>query len=139
MQAAPKPCFDFLGPSVTCLSIGGSKNTIHQKERKCGRRRKLSPLEEFVITLMRLRLGLFEEKENTNPFKGLIGATPSGAVSLVSPLYSGSISSKELTLESGLAALLEKEVNIMADRGFEVSDLLQPLGVHLNIPPFLRG
>ena len=61
MQAAPKPCFDFLGPSVTYLSIGGSKNTIHQKERKCGRRRKLSPLEEFVITLMRLRLGLFEE------------------------------------------------------------------------------
>ena len=54
-------CFDFLGPSVTCLQYWGSKNTVRQKERKCGRRRKLSPLEEFVITLMRLRLGLFEE------------------------------------------------------------------------------
>ena len=81
----------------------------------------------------------FSHYKNTNTFKGLIGISPSGAVSLVSPLYSGSISDKELTLESGLAGLLEKGDSVMADRGFDVSDLLQPLGVHLNIPPFLRG
>ena len=27
----------------------------------------------------------------------------------------------------------------MADRGFDVEDVLQPLGVQLNIPPFMRG
>ena len=27
----------------------------------------------------------------------------------------------------------------MADRGFDISDIFQPLDVELNMPPFLRG
>ena len=54
-------------------------------------------------------------------------------------LYSGSISDKELTRQSGLLPLLEKGDSIMADKGFDISDLLLPLDVSLNIPPFLRG
>ena len=42
-------------------------------------------------------------------------------------------------LESGLVRLLERGDSIMADRGFDVEDVLQPLGVQLNIPPFMRG
>ena len=34
----------------------------------------------------------FSNYKNTNTFKGLVGITPTGAVSFVSPLYSGSIS-----------------------------------------------
>ena len=34
----------------------------------------------------------FSNYKNTNTFKGLIGITPTGAVSFVSHLYSGSIS-----------------------------------------------
>ena len=69
----------------------------------------------------------FSHYKNTNTFKGLIRITPSGAVSLVSPLYSGSISDKELTLESGLAGLLEKGDSVMVDRGSDLD--LQCLGV----------
>lgn len=42
-----------------------------------------------------------------NTLKGLVGIAPFGGETFVSPLYTGSISDKELTLESGLFDLLE--------------------------------
>lgn len=54
--------------------------------------------------------------------KTLIGRSLSGAVSFVSSLYSGNVSDKELFVQSGI---LEKRDSIMADRGFDVYDLLQ--------------
>ena len=81
----------------------------------------------------------FSSYKNTNTFKSLIGIAPSGAICFVSSLYSGSISDKELTRQSGLQPLLEKGDSVMADKGFDISDLLLPLDVSSNIPPFLRG
>ena len=57
----------------------------------------------------------------------------------MSSLYSGSISDKELTRQSGLLSLLEKGDSVMAVKGFHISDLLLSLDVSLNIPPFLHG
>lgn len=54
--------------------------------------------------------------------KSLIGRSLSGAVSFVSSLYSSNVSDKELFAQSGI---LEKRDSIMADRGFDVYDLLQ--------------
>ena len=54
-------------------------------------------------------------------------------------LYPGSISDKELTRRSSLLDLLESGDSVMADRGFEILEDLAPIGVRLNIPPFLRG
>ena len=57
----------------------------------------------------------------------------------MSHLYTGSISDKQLTLESGLLNLLEKGDSVMADRGFDhIAPDLQTCGIALNIPPFLR-
>ena len=81
----------------------------------------------------------FSHYKNTNTFKALIGITPSGAVSFVSSLYSGNVSDKELFAQSGILGLLEKGDSVMADRGFDVHDLLQSVGVELNIPPYLSG
>jgi hypothetical protein len=53
-------------------------------------------------------------------------------------LYTGSISDKEIT-ERGI--LLKLPFNngdsLMADKGFVIQELLDPLGVKINIPPFM--
>ena len=74
--------------------------------------------------------------ENTNTFKSLIGMSPSGETCFVSSLYSGSISDKEMTRQSGLLPLLAKDDS---DKGFDIIDLLLPLDVSLNILPFRCG
>ena len=60
-------------------------------------------------------------------------------ITFVSKLYPGSISDQMLTKKSGLLELLEKGDSVMADRGFNIQDDLTPLGVKVNIPPFLKG
>ena len=69
----------------------------------------------------------------------LIGIIPSGAVVFVSPTYEGSISDKKLVEQSGLLDKLEVGDEIMADKGLDIQDLLAPLGMKLNIPPFLSS
>ena len=81
----------------------------------------------------------FSNYKNNNTFKALIGISPSGAVAFVSQLFSGSISDKQLTRQSGVLDLLQSGDSVMADRGFDIQDDLTPLGVRLNIPPFLKG
>ena len=77
--------------------------------------------------------------KNHNTYKGLIGISPSGgAVAFVSYLYPGCISDKELTKQSGILELLEKGDSVMADRGFDIKEYLDLLGVELNMPPFMK-
>ena len=71
-------------------------------------------------------------------FKSLIGIAPSGHITFISQLYAGSISDRELTVRSGLLNLpFDQGDVVMADKGFTISDLLEPIGVGLNIPHFL--
>lgn len=71
-------------------------------------------------------------------FKGLVGIAPSGHIIFISQLYSGSISDRELTIRSGLLKLPFCPGDIvMADKGFTIADILEPLKVGLNIPPFV--
>ena len=62
-----------------------------------------------------------------------MGISPSGAITFVSSLYSGSISDKELARQSGILALLDRGDSVMADRRFDIETDLIPLGVKLNI------
>lgn len=70
-----------------------------------------------------------------NTFKVLVGVTPDGHVSFLSPLFSGAITDREITVKSGLLEKLEPGDNIMADRGFEIDEDL-PEGVTINLPSF---
>lgn len=69
----------------------------------------------------------------------MIGIAPHGAVIFVSPLFTGCISDREITRCSGLLDLLERNDAIMADKGFNIEDLLLEKGVQLNLPPYLNN
>ena len=80
---------------------------------------------------------LFSSYKNHVTLKGLVGIAPSGGITFVSQLYTGSISDCEIVLRSGiLSQSFDDGDSVMADKGFQIQDIL-PLGVDLNIPPFL--
>lgn len=97
---------------------------------------------ETPSTLL-LNSEFFSQYKNACTVKGLIGVAPSGAVTFISKLYTGSISDRKITEESGF---LDMESNdndvVMADKGFLIEDLLSEKiaakNVRLNIPPFLE-
>ena len=64
-----------------------------------------------------------------------VGISPNRCITFVSRLWSGRVSDKELTKKSGILNLFDFGDNVMADRGFDIADIL-PEGVALNIPPF---
>ena len=82
---------------------------------------------------------MYSQYKSHVTYKGLLGISPSGAITFISQLYEGSISDREIVKRSGL---LNKELwqsgdSIMADRGFTITEELAPLKVKLNIPAFL--
>lgn len=72
-------------------------------------------------------------------FKLLVGCDEMGAVNFISEAFVGSISDREIIIKSGFLDIVTKGDAILADKGFDVSDLLEEKGVVINIPPFLRG
>lgn len=81
----------------------------------------------------------FSTYKNTNTFKSLIGNDEAGSIVYVSNLYSGSISDREIVKRCNILDILTPGDAVLADRGFNISDLLEEKGILLNIPPYLRG
>lgn len=69
--------------------------------------------------------------------KGLVGIAPNGAVTFASSLYPESMSDNEIFENCGLLKIFEPGDLVLADKDFTIEDLLEPLGVALNVPPFL--
>ena len=90
---------------------------------------------------LQMQSSTWSSYKHHNTAKFLVACTPNGSISYVSPLYVGSISDVELTRVSGFLDTLKNKpgISIMADRGFTIQDQLKPLGVNLNIPPFMEG
>ena len=75
----------------------------------------------------------FSSYKSHTTFKGLIGISSSGHITFVSQLYASSISDREITVRSGFLKLPFAVGDIvMADKGFTISDLLEPMGVGLK-------
>lgn len=68
-------------------------------------------------------------------YKSLLGISPNGVITFASDLWVGSISDKQLTKACGILDLLEPGDQLMADKGFLISDLTTERGVELVIPP----
>ena len=80
----------------------------------------------------------WSDYKHNNTWKALVGISPNGQVTHLSPLWGGRVSDKHITKECGVLELLEAGDNVMVDRGFEIQDIV-PQNVTVNIPPFLSG
>lgn len=74
--------------------------------------------------------------KNRNTVKVLVGISPGGLVSYVSPAYAGSASDRNICERSELPQMCEPQDSVMADKGFNVQDLFEASMVAVNIPTF---
>ncbi len=77
--------------------------------------------------------------KHSNTFKLLVGIMPTGTITFLSKLYSGSISDVSIVEKSSLIDKLEENDDVMADRGFNIRHLLLKKYCTLNIPAFSHG
>ena len=76
--------------------------------------------------------------KNRNTAKVVVGITPGGLVSYVSPAYGGSASDRQIVERSDLVHMCDPFDEIMVDKGFNVDDLFIPYRVRVNIPIFFK-
>lgn len=88
-------------------------------------------------SILRSQSKTYSNYKHHNTAKGLVGISPSGMFTFVSDLYSERTSDKEATKDCGILPLLEENDSVMADKGFDIENIL-PKNIPLNIPPFLR-
>ena len=81
----------------------------------------------------------YSSYKSHNTLKFLLGIAPSGQVTFLSKLFSGSISDPDIVHKSGFLDRIEKFDNVMADRGFNIRDMLLLLNAYLNLPAFSGG
>ena len=74
-----------------------------------------------------------------NTAKILVSITPNGAFNFVSQAWGGRTSDVYLTNESGFYEMLEPYDEVMADRGFTITEDLLLKNSRLHIPPGKRG
>ncbi|XP_050415275.1 uncharacterized protein LOC126829417 [Patella vulgata] len=74
--------------------------------------------------------------KNRNTVKVLVGCTPGGYISYVSPAYGGSASDRQIVERSNLMYMCNRKDSIMADKGFNVQDLFATRDIRINIPTF---
>lgn len=69
----------------------------------------------------------------------MVGITPTGAVSFVSKAFGGRTSEKVVTQCSGVLDLVERDDQILADRGILISDEVSSRNASLIMPDFTKG
>ena len=86
---------------------------------------------EFRVECSRnfARRDTFSSYKHTNTFKYLIAVTPSGGACFISDLLQGDIDDVRIFEESGIMKHLKPYDLVLADRGFTVRELLNPLQV----------
>jgi hypothetical protein len=77
---------------------------------------------------------MFSNYKNTQTGKALIGIAPHGGGILFSDIYPGSISDSDLTEKSDTILFVEKDHEIMSDRGFSIQEFCATKGITLNRP-----
>lgn len=90
---------------------------------------------------VKTQIGTWSSYKNKNTLKTMVGISPSGCVTYISPLYGGATSDRQIMERSSLllAREFDNDDSIMADRGIMVQDLFANQNVLVNTPTMLKG
>ncbi|XP_004208234.1 uncharacterized protein LOC101240893 [Hydra vulgaris] len=80
----------------------------------------------------------WSDYKHHNTVKVLIGITLNGYITFLSKCYGGRASDKFITSDSGFYDLLERDDEVMADRGFQIREELLFFYCSLSVPPGAR-
>ena len=110
------------------------------KEMKYYKLRGIIDCTEFYIekpSLPSSQRCTYSHYKSYNTGKLLVSLSPICHLNFVSKLFSGSISDKEIVRKSGFLEQINPEDHIMADKGFNIQDLLALRGAYLIAPPIM--
>lgn len=77
--------------------------------------------------------------KSKNTWKKLLCIVPCGTISFVSKAYGGSASDRFITEHCGILDKVNPGDSLMADKGFNIGDLLVGKFAKLDVPPFLKN
>ena len=97
--------------------------------------------EVFIETpsSLELQARCYSDYKHNTTVKFLVGITPNGMFSNISPCYGGRASDKFIVKDCGFLKLIEPYDQIMADRGFKIWKDLMMVQARLAIPPSTIG
>lgn len=138
---------DYLDQKLSFLIMWPSRKTVDQEMPEVFREKfpqtrviiDCTEIKTETPNSLQLKSVMYSDYKSHMTWKALVGISPSGVPTFTSDLWSGSISDKKITDKSGLLDLCEPGDAIMADKGFLISDMTTPRGIHLIIPPFRRN
>lgn len=119
--------------------LSNMPSVFKQSYRRCS-----SIIDCFEVFIQRpgqltARAQTWSNYKHNNTIKFLVSITPTGAISFVSKAFGGRTSDKVITQRSGYLDKIQHGDQVLADRGFLISEELANKSATLVIPAFTRG
>ena len=135
----------FLSRELSCLIYWPDKEDVQRYYPRCFRKYQnvigIIDCTEGILekpSIAKAQSQTYSTYKSRNTWKKLISITPAGTISFISKCYGGCASDRFITEDSSIVDKLNFGDNLMADKGFNISDLLLSKGSQLIIPPFLH-
>lgn len=81
----------------------------------------------------------YSNYKHHNTIKFLVACAPAGGISFISKAYGGRLTDKDITKKSGFLDTVKADDVILADRGFNIGELLAQRNGRIILPAFTRG
>ena len=88
---------------------------------------------------LEMQSATWSEYKHHNTVKSLICVAPNSGITFISKAYTGRLSDKKITLESGFLDHIPQFTTIMADKGFNLIDECTARNIYFEVPPGKRG
>lgn len=131
---------DFLLNFSTLDEMKGLKRPKVYRDVKYEKLRAIIDCTEFYIekpSLPSSQRRTYSQYKSNNTLKLLVSISPICHFNFVSKLYTGCISDKEIVKASGFLEFIKPDDSVMADKGFNIQDLLAVRNARLLAPPIM--